>query len=73
MIHREYPLTPSQPGVNGALDIFVEGHRKHDIRQMLVGLSVLRSATEAQVLAAMPFVEASQRVSRAEIEAMLAA
>ena len=73
MNHREYPLTPSQPGVNGALDIFVEGHRKHDIRQMLIGLSVLRSATEAQVLAAMPFVQASQHVSRAEIEAMLAA
>lgn len=73
MYHREYHLTPSQAGVNGALDIFVEGHRKHDIPQMLIGLSVLRSATEAQVLAAMPVVEAKQRVSRAEIEAMLAA
>lgn len=73
MYHREYPLTPSQAGANGALDIFVEGHRKDDVRQQLIGLSVLRSATVAQVQAAMSFVEASGRASRAEIEAMLAA
>ncbi|MBL9201629.1 MAG: hypothetical protein JNL39_14055 [Opitutaceae bacterium] len=73
MYHREYPLTPSQAGTNGALDIFVAGHRKGDIRQQLVGLSVLSSATEAQVLAAMAVVQASGRATHAEIQAMLAA
>ncbi len=72
MYHREHPLIPSQAGTNGALCIFVEGCRKGDVRQQLFGLSVLSSATEAQVLAAMPFVQASQHVSLAEIEAMLA-
>ncbi len=72
MIHREYPITPSQQATNGALDIFVEGCRKDNVPQMLFGLSVLRSATEAQVHAAMPIVQASQRVSVAEIEAMFA-
>ncbi|MDP3073599.1 MAG: hypothetical protein Q8N18_25170 [Opitutaceae bacterium] len=71
MQHREYPLIPSQAGTNGALDIFVEGHRKQNIKQMLVGLSVLRSATEAQVQAAMTFVQASGRATHAEITAML--
>lgn len=71
MYPREYPITPSQQATNGALCIFVEGCRKDDVRQQLFGLSVLRSATEAQVQAAMPFVESSQHVTRAEIEAML--
>lgn len=73
MYHCEYPLTPSQAGTNGALCIFVEGCRKGDVRQQLFGLSVLRSATEAQVLAAMSFMEVTQRVPLAAIKAMLAA
>ena len=71
MYHREDPITPSQQATNGALCIFVEGCRKDDVRQQVFGLSVLRSASEAQVHAAMPFVETSQRVTRAEIDAML--
>ena len=71
MYHREYPITPSQQATNGAFDIFVEGCRKDNVPQQLFGLSVLRSATEAQVHAAMPFVQTSQQVSLAEIEAML--
>jgi hypothetical protein len=72
MYHREYPITPSQQATNGALDIFVEGCRRDDVRQQLFGLSVLRSATEAQVHAAMPFAQMSQHVTQAEIAAMLA-
>ena len=72
MIYREHPITPTQQAANGALDIFVEGFRKDSATQMLFGLSVLRSATEAQVHAAMLVVQASQRVTRAEIDAMLA-
>lgn len=72
MYHREYPITPSQEAIIGALSIFVEGCGKADLRQQLFGLSVLRSATEAQVHAAMPSVQASQRVTQAEIEAMFA-
>jgi hypothetical protein len=72
MYHREFLITPSQQATNGALCMFVEGCRKNDVRQQLFGLSVLRSATEAQVQAAMPFVEGSQRVTRAQIDAMLA-
>ena len=71
MYHREYPITPSQQATNGALDIFVEGCRKDNVRQQLFGLSVLRWATEAQVHAAMPFAQANQRVTLAEIHAML--
>lgn len=72
MHHREFSITPSQQATNGALSIFVEGCRKDEVRQQLLGLSVLRSATEAQVHAAMPFAQASQRVTFAEIQAMLA-
>lgn len=72
MYHREYPITPSQQATNGALGIFVEGCQKDDVRQQLLGLTVLRSATEAQVQAAMPFAQASHRVTLAEIQAMLA-
>jgi hypothetical protein len=72
MYHREYPITPSQQATNGALDIFVEGCRKADVRQQLFGLSVLQSCTEGQVHAAMLFVQDSQHVSQAEIMAMLA-
>jgi len=72
MYHREYPITPTQQATNGALDIFVAGCRKDDVRQQLFGLSVLRSATEAQVHAAMPVVQLSQHVTPAEIQAMFA-
>lgn len=72
MYHREFPITPSQQAANGAMDIFVEGCRKGDARQQLIGLSVLRSATEAQVRAAMPFAQARQPVTLAEIEAFFA-
>jgi hypothetical protein len=72
MYHREYSITPSQQATNGALDIFVEGCRTDNMRQQLFGLSVLRSATEAQVHAAMPFVQVSQGVTPAEITAMFA-
>ena len=73
MSHREYPITPNQQAANGALDIFVEGRLKQDIPQQLFGLSVLRNATDAQVRTAMRFVQASQRATQSEIEAMLAA
>ena len=72
MYHREYPITPSQPATNGALSIFVEGCQKDNVRQQLFGLSVLRSATEAQVLSAMPFAQTTHGVTLAEIHAMLA-
>ncbi|MBL9186206.1 MAG: hypothetical protein JNK23_01875 [Opitutaceae bacterium] len=72
MYHREYPITPSQQAAHGALGIFVEGHRKDDVRQMLVGLSVLRSATAAQIQSAMAAMQAGQRATIVEIEAMLA-
>ena len=71
MHHREYPITPSQQATNGALSIFVEGCQKDDIRQQLFGLSVLRSATEAQVHSAMPFAQTSHGVTLEEIRAML--
>lgn len=72
MYHREYPIAPSQQAIDGALSIFVEGCRKDDVRQQLFGLSVLRSATEAQVHAALLFAQTNQRVTRAEIHALLA-
>jgi hypothetical protein len=71
MYHREYPITPSQQATNGALSIFVEGCQKDNVRQQLFGLSVLQSATEAQVHAAMPFAQTARRVTLAEIQAML--
>lgn len=72
MYHREYPITPTQQAVNGALCIYVEGGKKDDAHQMLFGLSVLRHASEAQIAAALPFVEQSQSLSQNEIRAMLA-
>ena len=72
MYHRLHSITPTQQATNGALDIFVEGFRRANTRQMLMGLSVLSGATEAQVHAAMPFVQASQQVTAAEIQSMLA-
>ena len=72
MYHHEYPITLSQQAVNGALCIYVGGGRRDALRQMLFGLSILRSATEAQIEAAMSFVQTSQRVTRTEIREMLA-
>jgi hypothetical protein len=72
MYHREYPITPSQQAVNGALSIYVEGARKDDARQQLFGLSVLRHATEEQIQNAMPFVQQTQGMSNAAIQEMLA-
>jgi len=73
MINREYPITPTQQAANGALDLLVDGFRQNQTKQMLIGLSVLRSATEAQVLAAMAFVQAGRNLTAAEINAMLTA
>jgi hypothetical protein len=73
MYPKLHPIVPSQAATNGALDIFVAGFRAEKIPQMLIGLSVLGSATAAQVHAAMAVVQASRGVSQAEIAAMLAA
>ena len=70
MYNRTYPITPGQQATDGAMSIFVEGCQKDDIRQQLFGLSVLQSATAAQVIAAMPFAQAAHLVTRAEIHAM---
>lgn len=72
MYPREYPITPSQQAINGALSIYVEGGKKENARQMLFGLSVLRHATEDQIRIAMPFVQTSQGLTSAGIEEMLA-
>ncbi|HVS52374.1 MAG TPA: hypothetical protein VHD62_08465 [Opitutaceae bacterium] len=72
MYHREYFITPSQQAINGALDIFLDGCRRDDVRQQLFGLSILRSATEAQVQAAMSFAQLHQRATQAETAALFA-
>lgn len=72
MYHREYPISPSQEAINGALCIYVEGGRNDDVRQQLFGLSVLRHATEGQIQVAMPFVQQTQGLSSAAIYQMLA-
>jgi hypothetical protein len=72
MYPRSQPITPSQEAANGALAIFVDGCRNDDIAQQLFGLTVLSSATEAQVSAAMSFVEVSRQTTVAEIQALLA-
>jgi hypothetical protein len=72
MYYREYPITPSQLAVNGALCIYIGAGKKDNAREMLIGLSVLRHATEAQIEEAIPFVQASQRVTGDEIRKLLA-
>lgn len=72
MYHREFPITPSQAAVTGALSIFIEGGKKENVRQMLFGLSVLRHATEEQIAVAIPLVEVSQHMTNAGIREMLA-
>jgi hypothetical protein len=47
------PFAPSGLAVAGALEIYQEGRRHDDVRRMLFGLSVLRSATAEQVEAAL--------------------
>ena len=66
------PISPSQLAANGAMDIYVEGSRLHDLPQMLVGLSVLRSASVEQVNAAMTSVQTRRGMGAGEIAAMLA-
>jgi hypothetical protein len=72
MYYREYPITPSQPAVNGALCIYVGAGKKDNAREMLIGLSVLRHATEAQLEVAIPLVQASQRITGDDIRKLLA-
>ncbi|HYP16431.1 MAG TPA: hypothetical protein VEQ65_04400 [Opitutus sp.] len=71
MHHREYVIEPSQQATTGALDLFVEACRTGNLRQQLFALSVLGSATESQLDLAMPSVQATQQVTRADIAAML--
>lgn len=55
-----------------ALDIFVGGCRRDEVRPQLFGWAVLRSATERQGHDAMIFGATRQGLPVAEIEAMLA-
>ncbi len=70
MIRRVHPITPSQAATNGAMDLFVDGHQRQRVPQMLIGLTVLASATEAQVQTAMRMVHAHRRLTLPAIEAM---
>ena len=72
MYLREFPITPSQEAIIGALSIYIEGGREDDVRKMRFGLSVLRHATEEQWAVAMPSVAISQHVTRAGVQEMLA-
>jgi hypothetical protein len=72
MYKHNYPVSPSQQAINGALCIYVEGGKRDNARQMLLGLSVLRHATEEQIQAAMPFVQTSQHMTKLGIQDMLA-
>jgi len=65
------PTKPSQQAVNGAFDSYVEGGKKDKKRPTPFGFSVLRHATEEQLLAAMPFVRASHGMSNAQVQATL--
>ena len=66
------PVKPSQQAVNGAFDSYVEGGKEDKKRPTHFDFSVLRHATEEQLLAAMPFVRESQGMSNAEVQATLA-
>jgi hypothetical protein len=65
------PTKPSQEAVNGAFDGYVEGGKKNKRRLTPRGFSVLRHATDEQLLAAMPFVQKSHGMSNAEVTASL--
>lgn len=62
---------PSQSAINGALDLYVEGGQRDDLNQMLVGLAVLRHATEAQINAATAVVQSSRQLPEGSIQRML--
>ena len=66
------PTKPSQQAVNGAFDSYVEGGKKDKKRPTPFGFSVLRHATDEQLLAAMPFVRESHGMSNAQVKATLA-
>lgn len=72
MHHREFPITPSQQAIPGALFTSVEGGKKDDLRQMLSGLSALRHATEQQIVIAAPSVEIGPNMRRTGIQEILA-
>jgi hypothetical protein len=65
-------ITPGQPATEGALEIYVDAHRRGQVGNMLIGLSVLSSATVAQIELAIPVVAARHHVSPATIAGLLA-
>src|SRR4051812_33243740 len=67
----ELSTAPSQQAINGALDRYVEGGNRDDLKQMRSGLSVLRHATEAQIHLAVPVVQANRHLAEGEIQTML--
>ena len=67
-------ITPTQQATNGAMDIFVAAHLANDITRMLIGLDVLKSATESQIQTAMRFEQSVRhQLSLPQIEAMFSA
>lgn len=72
MRHTLHAIVPGQSAVNGALDLYVEGHGRDDVKQMLVGLTVLASATAAQIAAAVPVVAAARRLGPDAVSALFA-
>ncbi len=72
MSRREPTPPPSQQAINGALDLYVDGGKKDDVQQMLVGLAVLRHATETQIHAAVTVVRENRKLAEGEIQRMLA-
>ena len=71
MYHREQSITPTQQAVNGALDLFVEAALRNQAAHQLIGLRVVASATEEQVVAAILYVERCRGISAAKIRALL--
>jgi len=71
LIYGDDPTKPSQQAVNGAFDSYVEGGKKDNKRPTPFGFSVLRHATEEQLLAAMPFIRESHGMSTAQVQATL--
>jgi hypothetical protein len=59
--------SPSQREVNDALDRYVEGQNRNDVKQRLSGLAVLRQATEAQIHLARPAVQACRNLTDGQI------
>ncbi|MFO1449591.1 MAG: hypothetical protein U1F61_15655 [Opitutaceae bacterium] len=66
-------ITPSQQAVNGALDAFVAGSRQGNLRSQQVGLTVLGSATESQVVLAIKVLEERGVATEREIRALFSA